>query len=161
MREYKDQKRLERLERAAKAKQDILEKFRSRPAADDPAVLARAAERKAIAQAREARQKERDERKRKEAEERAQRKPSRSPSGRRASVARRFKRSFAMRPRPPSARPNATGAMPHARPGRAPGVSPRIRAQWKADAGLGRTRALTVLRRGCETRVGPGAARKT
>jgi uncharacterized protein DUF6481 len=73
MREYKDQNRQERLERAAKAKQEILEKFRSRPAADDPAVLARAAERKAIADAREAREKERDERKRKEAEERAQR----------------------------------------------------------------------------------------
>src|SRR5262245_14797276 len=33
MREYKDQNRRERLERAAKAKQEILEKFRSRPAA--------------------------------------------------------------------------------------------------------------------------------
>ena len=73
MREYKDQNRLERLERAAKARQEILDKFRSRPSADDPAVVARTAERKAIAQAREAREKERDERKRKEAEERAQR----------------------------------------------------------------------------------------
>src|SRR5262245_9504473 len=73
MREYKDQNRLERLERAAKAKQQILEKFRARPAADDPTVVARAAERKAIADAREARERERDERKRKQAEERAQR----------------------------------------------------------------------------------------
>src|SRR5262245_49290070 len=72
MREYKDQNRLERLERAAKAKQQILEKFRSRPAADDPAVVARAAERKAIAEAREARDKEREERKGKEANARAQ-----------------------------------------------------------------------------------------
>jgi hypothetical protein len=73
MREYKDQKRLERLDRAAKAKQQILEKFRARPPADDPTVVARAAERKAIAEARELREKERAERKRKEAEERAQR----------------------------------------------------------------------------------------
>src|SRR5262245_29337283 len=73
MREDKDQNRQERLERAAKAKQQILEKFRARPAADDPAVLARLAERKAIAEAREAREQERAERKRKEAEERAQR----------------------------------------------------------------------------------------
>lgn len=73
MRDYKDQNRNERLERAAKAKQQILEKFRARPAADDPAVLARAAERKAIAEAREARDKERAERKAKEAAERAAR----------------------------------------------------------------------------------------
>jgi len=73
MREYKDQNRLERLERAAKAKQQILEKFRARPPADDPAVLARLAERKAIAEARGRREKERAERKRIEAEERAQR----------------------------------------------------------------------------------------
>ena len=69
MREYKDQNRLERLERAAKAKQEILEKFRARPPADDPAVLARAAERKAIAEARMLREQERAERKRKAREE--------------------------------------------------------------------------------------------
>ena len=72
MREYKDQNRNERLERASKARQEILDKFRARPKADDPAVMARAAERKAIADARDAREAERAERKAKEAAERAE-----------------------------------------------------------------------------------------
>ena len=46
----------ERLARAAEARQKALEKFKARPAADDPAVIARAAERKAVAEAREARE---------------------------------------------------------------------------------------------------------
>ncbi|MCI0756362.1 DUF6481 family protein [Teichococcus vastitatis] len=45
----------QRLEDAAKAKQAMLEAFRNRPAADDPEVAARRAERLEIAQAREAR----------------------------------------------------------------------------------------------------------
>ena len=155
MREYKDQKRLERLERAAKAKQDILEKFRSRPAADDPAVLARAAERKATAQAREARQKERDERKRKEAEERAQReaieKAEREARERREAVAKVIRDAAEAAER--KAERDRRYAARKARQG--PGVSPN-RVQYKADAGLERTRALIVLRRGCEARFGPG-----
>ncbi len=40
---------------SAAAKKALLEKFKAKPAADDPAVLARAAERRAIAEAREVR----------------------------------------------------------------------------------------------------------
>jgi hypothetical protein len=73
MKGFKEQDLKERLARAAKARQSALEKFKSRPAADDPAVIARAAERKAIAEAREAREAERKAQKAKEAEERAAR----------------------------------------------------------------------------------------
>jgi hypothetical protein len=44
---YKDQDMKERLARAAEARQKALEKFKARPGPDDPAVIARAAERKA------------------------------------------------------------------------------------------------------------------
>ena len=44
---------------AAKAKQALIEKFRARPGPDDPAVLAKQAERQAIAEARELREQER------------------------------------------------------------------------------------------------------
>ena len=73
MRGYKDQKLDERLARAAEARQKALEKFKSRPGPDDPAVIAKAAERKAIAEARELRDKARAEIKAKEAAERAER----------------------------------------------------------------------------------------
>jgi Family of unknown function (DUF6481) len=73
MRGYKDQDMKERLARAAEARQKALEKFKARPAPDDPEVIARAAERKAIAEAREAREKERAIVKAKEAAERAER----------------------------------------------------------------------------------------
>lgn len=46
----------ERQADAAAAKQAMLDKMRSKPGPDDPAVIARRAERKAIAEAREARQ---------------------------------------------------------------------------------------------------------
>lgn len=49
----------DRQEAAAAAKQALVERFKSRPPADDPAVLARAAERKAIAEARDKRTAER------------------------------------------------------------------------------------------------------
>jgi hypothetical protein len=45
----------DRREASAAAKKALLEKFKSRPAPDDPAVLARQAELRAIAEAREAR----------------------------------------------------------------------------------------------------------
>ena len=64
---FKGSKFTDRAEAAAAAKKAMLEKFRAKPAPDDPAVLARAAERKAIAEAREVRAAER--RKIKEAEE--------------------------------------------------------------------------------------------
>jgi hypothetical protein len=56
---FKGSKFTDRAEAAAAAKKAMLEKFRAKPAPDDPAVLARAAERKAIAEAREKRAEER------------------------------------------------------------------------------------------------------
>ena len=70
---YKDQNMKERLARAAEARLKALEKFKARPGPDDPAVIARAAERKAIAEAREVREKERAIVRAKEAAERAER----------------------------------------------------------------------------------------
>jgi hypothetical protein len=49
----------ERADASAKAKQALLEKFKAKPPPDDPEVLARAAERKAIAEARDLRAGER------------------------------------------------------------------------------------------------------
>jgi hypothetical protein len=49
----------DRLTTAAKAKQEMLERFRARPKADDPEMLAKQAERMAIAEARDARNAER------------------------------------------------------------------------------------------------------
>jgi hypothetical protein len=56
---------------AAEAKKALVERFKSRPPADDPEVLARAAERRAIAEAREVRQGERARKKALEDEARA------------------------------------------------------------------------------------------
>ncbi len=56
---FKDNLFNERQSASAKAKQALLEKFKAKPAPDDPAVLARAAERQAIAEAREVRAAER------------------------------------------------------------------------------------------------------
>jgi len=62
----------DRQKAAAKARANILEKFRARPSADDPAVRAREAERAQLAtnraKAREAREAEKAEQKRREAE---------------------------------------------------------------------------------------------
>jgi len=55
MHAYKNDHFTQRLNTAANAKQAMLERFRARPAADDPAVLERQAARKAVAVAREAR----------------------------------------------------------------------------------------------------------
>ncbi len=49
----------DRRDEAAAAKRALVERFKARPPADDPAVLARAAERKAIADARDKRAAER------------------------------------------------------------------------------------------------------
>lgn len=74
---YKERNFADRRQAAGDAKKALLEKFKARPAADDPAVQARAAERKAIAEAREKREAERIEQKRlaaeTEARERAER----------------------------------------------------------------------------------------
>jgi hypothetical protein len=90
MRGYKDQKLNERLERAAKARQELLEKFRARPGPDDPDVIKRREERLALAKAREMRAGERRAAKEKEAQERAEReaieKAEREARERRAAV---------------------------------------------------------------------------
>src|SRR5215218_3434353 len=52
---HKDKKFSERLSTAADAKKALLDKFRARPAADDPAVVARQEARHAISDARDAR----------------------------------------------------------------------------------------------------------
>ncbi len=56
---FKDNLFNERQTASANAKKALLEKFKAKPAPDDPAVLARAAERMAIAEAREIRAGER------------------------------------------------------------------------------------------------------
>lgn len=55
---YKDQSFAERRDSANAAKKALLAKFKSRPAEDDPAVIARQAERKAILEARAIREEE-------------------------------------------------------------------------------------------------------
>ncbi|MBB3904360.1 DUF6481 family protein [Methylobacterium brachythecii] len=50
----------DRLSAQQKARQAMVERFRQRPSADDPAVIARNAERKAVAEARAARAEERE-----------------------------------------------------------------------------------------------------
>ena len=57
---HKDKKFSERLSTAADAKKALLDKFRARPAADDPDVVARGEARKAISEARETRAAERE-----------------------------------------------------------------------------------------------------
>lgn len=72
---YRDQTFAERRDTANAAKKALLNKFKSKPAADDPAVLAKQAERKAILEARAVREAEKarlkQERLAREAEERA------------------------------------------------------------------------------------------
>lgn len=53
----------DRRDEAAAAKRALIERFKARPPADDPAVVARAAERKAVAEAREIRTVERSKKK--------------------------------------------------------------------------------------------------
>lgn len=72
---FRDQGFADRRETANAAKKALLEKFKAKPAADDPAVIARQQERKAILEAREKREIEKarlkQERLAREAEERA------------------------------------------------------------------------------------------
>jgi hypothetical protein len=56
---FKDNNFNDRKTTAANAKKALIEKFRQKPAADDPAVLARIAAQKALSEAREARAAER------------------------------------------------------------------------------------------------------
>jgi hypothetical protein len=55
---YREKDIFERRNAANEAKKALLERFKSKPAADDPAVLAKQAERKAILEAREIREAE-------------------------------------------------------------------------------------------------------
>ncbi|MEA1834728.1 DUF6481 family protein [Methylobacterium durans] len=59
MGQFKANHLADRLESAAKARQATVARFRARPGADDPAVLARQSARRAIIQAREIRETER------------------------------------------------------------------------------------------------------
>ena len=61
----------DRRQNSAAAREAMLNRFRARPAGDDPAVLARQAERRAIATAREERAQERETQRRLEAERQA------------------------------------------------------------------------------------------
>lgn len=74
---YRDQTFAERRDSANAAKKALLERFKAKPSADDPEVLARQAERRAILEAREKREAEKarqkQERLAREAEERARR----------------------------------------------------------------------------------------
>ena len=58
---YREKDIFERRNAANEAKKALLERFKSKPAADDPAVLARQVERKAILEARAIREAEKDE----------------------------------------------------------------------------------------------------
>ncbi|MFD0938910.1 DUF6481 family protein, partial [Methylobacterium trifolii] len=60
MNPFKDNQLTDRLETAAKAREAMLDRYRSRPPADDPAVIARQAERQAVISAREERSRERE-----------------------------------------------------------------------------------------------------
>jgi hypothetical protein len=57
---FKDNNFVERRDAALKAKQDLLEKFKSRPAPDDPRLLKLAEERRLVAEARAVRNAERE-----------------------------------------------------------------------------------------------------
>ncbi|WP_267361747.1 MULTISPECIES: DUF6481 family protein, partial [unclassified Methylobacterium] len=60
MGQFKTSQLVDRLDATAKARQATLDRFRARPAADDPTVLARQAERQALVEAREVRVNERE-----------------------------------------------------------------------------------------------------
>ncbi len=64
MKGFKEQSVTERLDRAAKAKQALMEKFKARPKEDDPEVIAKKEARAAVVKAREERELQRAEAKR-------------------------------------------------------------------------------------------------
>src|SRR5262245_39606458 len=73
MKGFKEKTFADRLQEAADARKAALERFRSRPPADDPEVIKKREERMAIAAAREAREAERRAAKEAEAAEQAER----------------------------------------------------------------------------------------
>ncbi len=90
MRNFKPETMAERLERATKARQALIEKFKARPGEGDPEVIKLRAEQKAVAEARTVREAEKAERKAKELAERKERevaeKVERERSARRAAI---------------------------------------------------------------------------
>ena len=60
MSQFKENQLVDRLETAAKAREALLARFRARPPANDPVILARQAARRAVIQAREVRASERE-----------------------------------------------------------------------------------------------------
>lgn len=90
MRSFKEQSFNERLELQAKARQALLEKYKSRPSENDPEMIKLREQQKVIAEARAVRDAEKAERRRKEADERAVReaaeKADRERAARRAAV---------------------------------------------------------------------------
>lgn len=74
MRSFKEESLSERLERQAKAKQALLEKFKTRPSPDDPEMIRLNEERKRAAEARAQREAEKAAKKAAEAEELAKKK---------------------------------------------------------------------------------------
>ena len=90
MRSFKEQSLSERLERAAKARQAIIDKFKSQPGKDDPEVMKRREEQIALSEARKIRDAEKAEKKKKEAEEeaalKAKEKAERDAAARRAAI---------------------------------------------------------------------------
>ena len=84
---YKERNFADRRQAADEAKKALLAKFKARPSADDPAVQARAAERKAAAEAREKREAERREEKRLKAEQEARERAEREAAAETAARA--------------------------------------------------------------------------
>ncbi len=92
MKAIKEQSLSERLERAAKARQAIIDKFKAQPGANDPEVIKRREEQVAVAEARKVREAEKAERKAREAAEKAaleaKEKAEREAAERRAAIER-------------------------------------------------------------------------
>ena len=84
---FKEKGFAERRQTAAEAKKALLERFKAKPAADDPAMLARQAERKAIAEAREKRAAEREKLRREKAEAEARERAEREAAAEAAARA--------------------------------------------------------------------------
>ena len=148
---YREKDIFERRNAANEAKKALLERFKARPAEDDPAVLARKAERQAILEAREKREAEkeklRQERLAREAVERAEREAAEEAARLAAeeaaqaeAKARKRKRTSAspgFLPTRPNARQSATHVMRRARPaaGQALSRRGRVEADWPIRLG--------------------------
>ena len=86
---YRDKSFAERRTAAIDAKKALLEKFKSKPAPDDPAVLAKQAERKAILEAREKRAAEKEKLRQEKLAREAAERAAREAAAEAARIARR------------------------------------------------------------------------